>query len=75
MRTTYPPIEPYASGWLEVDHGHRVYWERSGTPGATPPGTTRFRRALIHVLPPFGACPSSKDPTGVRSSQNCEADE
>ena len=35
-RSLYPPIEPYASGWLDVGSGHRVYWERAGTPGATP---------------------------------------
>ncbi|MBS9719960.1 prolyl aminopeptidase [Tianweitania sp. BSSL-BM11] len=32
----YPAIEPYASGHLEVGDGHRIYWERSGTPGAKP---------------------------------------
>jgi len=35
-RSLFPPIEPYASGWLDVGSGHRVYWERAGTPGATP---------------------------------------
>ncbi|WP_062731651.1 prolyl aminopeptidase [Sphingobium abikonense] len=34
MRTLYPPIEPYASGHLDVGDGHHVYWERCGTPGA-----------------------------------------
>lgn len=36
MRTLYPPIEPYASGHLDVGDGHRVYWEQVGTPGAKP---------------------------------------
>ncbi|MFZ2101119.1 MAG: prolyl aminopeptidase, partial [Oricola sp.] len=36
LRTLYPAIEPYASGHLDVGDGHRVYWERSGTPGAKP---------------------------------------
>lgn len=36
LRTLYPEIEPYASGHLEVGDGHKVYWERSGTPGAKP---------------------------------------
>jgi proline iminopeptidase len=36
MRTLYPPIEPYASGHLDVGDGHHVYWERCGTPGAKP---------------------------------------
>jgi proline iminopeptidase len=36
LRTLYPPIEPYASGMLDVGDGHRIYYERSGTPGAKP---------------------------------------
>ena len=32
----YPEIEPYASGMLDVGDGHRIYWERCGTPGAKP---------------------------------------
>ncbi len=36
LRTLYPPIEPYASGMLDVGDGHRIYWERIGTPGAKP---------------------------------------
>lgn len=35
-RTLYPPLEPYARGMLDVGDGHRVYWERCGTPGAKP---------------------------------------
>jgi proline iminopeptidase len=35
-RTLYPPIEPYASGMLDVGDGHTIYWERCGTPGAKP---------------------------------------
>ena len=36
LRTAYPEIEPYAHGMLDVGDGHQVYWERAGTPGATP---------------------------------------
>lgn len=36
LRTLYPTIEPYAQGWLDVGDGHRVRYERVGTPGATP---------------------------------------
>lgn len=36
LRSAYPAIEPYASGHLDVGNGHRVYWERVGTPGAKP---------------------------------------
>lgn len=35
-RSLYPPIEPYASGLLEVSDGHSIYWERCGTPGGKP---------------------------------------
>jgi proline iminopeptidase len=36
VRTSYPPIEPYATGTLEVGDGHRLYWECSGNPGGRP---------------------------------------
>ena len=36
LRSFYPEIEPYDSGLLEVGDGHRIYWERVGTPGAKP---------------------------------------
>ena len=36
LRTLYPPIEPYESGLLDVGDGHHIYYERCGTPGATP---------------------------------------
>ena len=36
LRQLYPAIEPYASGLLDVGEGHRVYWERCGTPGGIP---------------------------------------
>jgi proline iminopeptidase len=34
--TLYPPIEPYASGHLDVDSGHRIYWETCGNPLGIP---------------------------------------
>ena len=36
LRGLYPPIEPYTSGELDVGDGHRIYYERAGTPGAKP---------------------------------------
>ena len=36
LRTLYPEIEPYESGFLDVGDGHTIYWERVGTPGAKP---------------------------------------
>ncbi|ODN68832.1 Proline iminopeptidase [Methylobrevis pamukkalensis] len=35
-RTLYPPIEPYASGHLDVGDGHEVYWEICGNPEGKP---------------------------------------
>lgn len=34
MPMLYPPLEPYESGMLDVGDGHRVRYERCGTPGA-----------------------------------------
>jgi proline iminopeptidase len=28
----YPPIDPYASGLLNVPDGNEVYWETAGDP-------------------------------------------
>jgi proline iminopeptidase len=35
-RTLYPPIEPYATGVLDVGDGHSLYWELSGNPDGKP---------------------------------------
>lgn len=32
----YPPLEPYASGLLEVGDGNAIYWEESGNPDGKP---------------------------------------
>lgn len=32
----YPPIEPYSSGYLDVDATHTLYWEQSGNPDGAP---------------------------------------
>jgi proline iminopeptidase len=34
----FPPIAPYASGHLQVDDVHRIYWEESGNPDGIPNG-------------------------------------
>ena len=31
-RTLYPPIEPFASGMLEVSETHTLYYEQCGNP-------------------------------------------
>ena len=36
LRTLYPPIEPYETGMIDVGDGHRLFYERVGTPGGTP---------------------------------------
>ncbi|MBC6469143.1 prolyl aminopeptidase [Actinomadura alba] len=36
MRTLYPPIEPYDSGFLDVGGGQSVYWEACGNPDGKP---------------------------------------
>src|SRR4029453_4912793 len=32
----YPPIEPYASGMLDVGDGQQIYWEECGNPPGKP---------------------------------------
>lgn len=53
LRTLYPPIEPYASGLLDVGDGHQVHWERCGTPGAIP-------AVFLHGGPGGGCSPSHR---------------
>jgi len=55
----YPPIEPYATGMLDVGDGHAVYYERVGTPGAKP-------AIFLHGGPGAGCSPEHRrlfDPT------------
>jgi proline iminopeptidase len=52
-RTLYPPIEPFASGMLEVGDGHTIYWERCGTPGAKP-------AVFLHGGPGGGISPQQR---------------
>src|SRR5690606_19100517 len=32
----YPPIQPYAQGFLDTGSEHRVYWELCGNPSGRP---------------------------------------
>lgn len=62
MRTLYPPIEPYDSGWLEAGDGHRIYWELSGNPDGKP-------AVFLHGGPGGGFSPSHRqlfDPARYR---------
>ncbi|WP_075216649.1 prolyl aminopeptidase [Mongoliimonas terrestris] len=52
-RGFYPPIEPYATGMLDVGDGHTIYWERVGTPGAKP-------AIFLHGGPGGGCSPSQR---------------
>jgi proline iminopeptidase len=36
LRTQYPPIEPYDTGYLSVGDGHEIYYEQSGNPRGKP---------------------------------------
>jgi proline iminopeptidase len=36
MKTLYPPIEPFDSGWLKVSTDHEIYYEQSGNPNGAP---------------------------------------
>jgi proline iminopeptidase len=36
VRSMYPPIEPYNTGFLDVGNGHIIYYEQVGTPRAKP---------------------------------------
>jgi proline iminopeptidase len=36
MKDLYPPIEPYAAHFLDVDGGHRLYAEECGNPAGLP---------------------------------------
>jgi proline iminopeptidase len=53
MRSLYPPIEPYESGMLDVGDGHRIRYERCGTPGAKP-------AAFLHGGPGGGISPDHR---------------
>lgn len=52
-RTLYPPIEPFASGMLDVGDGHHVFWERCGTPGGVP-------AVFLHGGPGGGFAPAHR---------------
>ena len=49
----FPEIEPYSSGFLEVDDDHSLYWEQSGNPDGIP-------IVLLHGGPGAGATPAHR---------------
>lgn len=58
----YSPIEPYATGWLELDAIHTMYYEESGNPNGVPV-------VFLHGGPGAGASPNHRrffDPESYR---------
>ena len=49
----FPPIEPYRSGWLDLDSPHRMYFEESGNPEGEPV-------IFLHGGPGAGASPNHR---------------
>ncbi|KGJ72470.1 proline iminopeptidase [Cryobacterium roopkundense] len=50
---SYPPIEPFATGMMDVGDGHGVYWETSGNPSGTPV-------VMLHGGPGSGSTPGGR---------------
>ncbi len=62
MADRYPPIEPYATGLLDVGDGHRVHWECCGRPDGRP-------ALQLHGGPGAGCTPGGRrffDPDAYR---------
>ncbi len=53
LRTLYPEIEPYETGFIDTGDGHTVYYERSGTKGAKP-------AVFLHGGPGGGISPNHR---------------
>jgi proline iminopeptidase len=53
MRTLYPAIEPYRTGYLDTGDGHQVYWEMSGNPDGKP-------AVFLHGGPGAGCSPAHR---------------
>ncbi|HEY4190867.1 MAG TPA: prolyl aminopeptidase [Candidatus Limnocylindrales bacterium] len=61
----FPPIEPYASGMLDVGDGHAIAWESSGNPDGKP-------AVALHGGPGSGGSPGRRswfDPDRYRFVQ------
>ncbi|MBM4227935.1 MAG: prolyl aminopeptidase [Gammaproteobacteria bacterium] len=53
LRDLHPSLEPHACGFLDVGHGHRVYWEESGNPEGRPV-------VVLHGGPGGGTSPAMR---------------
>jgi len=49
----FAAVDPYDSGFLELDHGHRMYWEQSGNPSGIPV-------VFLHGGPGAGTSPTHR---------------
>jgi proline iminopeptidase len=49
----FPHIEPYSTGFLDVDNTHKLYWEQSGNPDGIP-------IIFLHGGPGAGATPTHR---------------
>ena len=49
----YPPLKPFEHGYLELDGGHRMYWEQSGNEHGVPV-------LFLHGGPGAGASPAHR---------------
>jgi proline iminopeptidase len=61
-RWLYPPQACHTSGWLDVGHGHEVWWEESGNPLGQP-------ALFVHGGPGAGCKPNDRrwfDPSRYR---------
>ena len=52
-RELYPPIEPFRTGFLDVDGGHRIYYEECGNPSGKP-------AVFLHGGPGGGCTPAMR---------------
>ncbi|AZI62834.1 prolyl aminopeptidase [Rhodococcus qingshengii] len=62
LRSLYPPIEPFVTGFLDVGDGQSMYWEVSGNPDGKPV-------VFLHGGPGGGAQPAVRqffDPAAYR---------
>jgi proline iminopeptidase len=53
LRTLYPAIEPYRTGYLDTGDGHQIYWEYCGNPAGKPV-------VFLHGGPGAGCAPEHR---------------
>jgi proline iminopeptidase len=62
-RELFPPLDPYDMGYMDVDAGHRIYYEQCGNPSGRP-------ALFIHGGPGAGGDVNARrffDPRGYRT--------